>query len=95
MVGNYFDLSKKAASQELLSRLNVAVVDAAIGIYAEAATTPNHANRLALALAVVNSPESYAKRMIWTVVKLATDETDANLKNAVLVCWNGFAGMAA
>lgn len=93
MNGTYYELWELAVQEDLRNRLQIALVDAAIAIYAEAPTTANHANRIALALQVVNSPESYARRMVWAIVKLATTDSDADLKAAILVVWNAFAGM--
>jgi hypothetical protein len=93
MQGTYYELWEKAVSEDLRNTLQIALVDAAITVYAESDATPNHANRIALALQVVNSPETYARRMVWAIVKIATDATDASLKAAALTAWNAFAGM--
>lgn len=83
-------------NNEYLEKLGVAVVKAAINVVQEAGTVPNHANRIILAQAVLNSPESYARLMIYGVAvtdAVQTAPTDANILAAVLANWNAYAGV--
>ena len=92
-MATYQQIRDMAVNQDIVGRLAVALVDAAIQIYAEDDTTPNHANRVAYAKSVASSPMSYAERMIWAVALMATGTQDADLKEACLLVWNAFAGI--
>lgn len=82
-----------AVNTDFQQRLAVAVADAAIAVYTEATTVPNHAARAAYATEAVKNPEAIAKQMTWAVVMLANDDADATLKQTVMGIWNAFAGV--
>lgn len=64
----YTEILTAARDDTLNQKVRVAVVIAAEVIRTEAAGTANHANRVAWAKTVYQSPEAVAERMIWAVL---------------------------
>jgi hypothetical protein len=82
-----------------LQRIAISLVKAAIAISSEATGTANHANRVALAKAVVNSPDNFATLFAVGITgQLAvgpdpTIITDAQIDGQVSGIWNTYAGV--
>ncbi len=93
MALTYKQAREIAVNQDHIATVAVALVKAALDVYAEVDTTPNHANRLALAHDVLLSPESHAKLFIWAVAFNATTTADAAILTAVKSVWNYYAGI--
>lgn len=93
-----FDL---ALNNEMIGKkVQMAIVDAAIDVQAEPPATANHANRAALALAVLREPEKWTPLFaraveINPVVQAAGAlALDGDIKFAVASVWNAYAGVA-
>lgn len=65
-------------------------------VVVEAATVPNHDNRVALMRAVVNDPEAWGRRFAYAVAMLGGTgaSTDAQLKTFVGQVWDAFSGLS-
>lgn len=97
MAWTYKEQWQQAVDVDNVLLVKVAIVKAAIAISAEDGETANHANRVALAQQVLQSPQAWAERFIWGVVTDATVQSapsDANIYNAVAGQWNAYAGVA-
>ncbi len=94
MALTYKQVREIAVNQDHIATVTVACVKAAIDVYTEAGTTPNHVNRVALAHEVLLSPENYSKLMIWAVAFVTNGTTDADILAAVKLVWNAYAGNA-
>jgi hypothetical protein len=57
-------LVTQASMNGFLSQVLGSLVNAAIGVFTEAGTTPNHANRLAYARAIAANPQTQASNML-------------------------------
>ena len=88
----YKNVREIAVNQDHLATVQVALVQAALNIVAEAADTPNHAARVALAYKVLQEPYAYATKMIWAIALTASATTDAAILSAVGAVWNAYAG---
>jgi hypothetical protein len=90
-----------AQSGTLTNQIAMSLVNAAIAISSEATSTTNHANRVALAKAVLNNPVGYAQVFAAGIVDnlsldtaaLAAAATDAQLDGSVSALWNAYAGV--
>lgn len=67
-MATYLEISALYQDAALRQRIAVACVIAAEGIRAELDTVPQHAERLAWARKVFNSPGTVADAMIWPVL---------------------------
>ena len=96
-MATYAGIYDKAHNIDFVNRVEVAMVQAAIAISAEAGNVVNHANRVALARDVLMNPVHYSGVM---AVGVATDSnvqgqpTDQNLASAIASQWNAYAGVA-
>jgi len=93
----FLQIWQASVDQDVVNRVKVAVVKAAIAISAEPAATPNHANRGAYARSVLMDPDGSAKRMTLGVVTDAAVQatrSDEAIYNAVAGQWNAYAGVA-
>ena len=88
MNGTYSELRDKAVSHDLIERLIMALTDVAITVYMNAGETEQHKK---YAVQVARSPRGIAEQMKFAVVFLATDDSDAQLKNAAHAVFNVFA----
>lgn len=80
-----------------VQRITAAAVRAALDISAESAQTANHANRVALAKAVLNAPLTYGPLFALGVAVDPTavaNMTDANYLAIVKQNWDAYAGVA-
>jgi len=93
MALTYKQIREIAVNQDHIATVCVALVKAALDVYAEEATVPNHANRSVLANSVLLNPESHAKLFIWAVAFTATTTADAAILTAVKGVWNYYAGV--
>jgi hypothetical protein len=93
MALTYKQIREIAVNQDHIATVAVALVKAALDVFAEEATVPNHANRLTLAHEVLLNPEQHAKLFIWAVAFSATGTTDAAILTAVKSVWNHYAGV--
>lgn len=81
MALSYLEIyDKLAVDANLLHRTTVALVKAAVDVFAEDPGTDNHVNRMDLANAIANSPEQYALRFVF-VVGSATDTVEKALQD--------------
>lgn len=77
-----------------IQRVEMAMLATANNLNAEAAGTPNHANRMALMKAVSNDPEGWAPRfaLVVAVQQIDTNSTDAQIQAMCSTVWNTLAG---
>jgi hypothetical protein len=57
-------LVTQAATNGFLAQVLGSLISAAIGVFSELGTTPNHANRLAFARAIAANPQTQATNML-------------------------------
>jgi hypothetical protein len=84
-----------AAFDPLLgARLQQQIVTSAIAIASEPSNTPDHANRIALALQVVRNPGGWLAAFQQAVASQGVDNTatDLAIANAVAAVWNAVSG---
>jgi len=84
-----------AAVDPLLgARLQQQIVTSAIAIAAEASNTPDHVNRVALALQVARNPGGWLNAFQQAVASQGIDNmaTDAAIATAVAAVWNAVSG---
>jgi hypothetical protein len=89
----------------LLRQIRAACVSTAIDIITEADTTPNHANRISLAVSVVNNPVAGERFLmpilvvnstaLWAFVRQGSALADSDVKNNISATWNAVAGVSA
>lgn len=91
----YTDTYSLAETTIFRQQCMVSLVQAAINIAAEVDTTENHANRVALAHAVLREPERHTNLMSYAIAQYAADETDASVDAAVGGVWNAYANAYA
>lgn len=85
-----------ARDPDLLRRVEIAIINAAIAINNEANTVPGHTIRAAYAKQVVQQPAVYAVSFAGGVVSDGlTDQTasDASLQVRINSLWNTYAGV--
>ena len=93
MALTYKQVREIAVNQDHIATVAVALVKAALDVFAEVDTTPNHANRIILANSVLLNPENHAKLFIWAVAFTATTTTDVAILTAVKGVWDYYAGI--
>ena len=87
----------------LLGQIRPAAVSDALDIVSEAADTPNHANRVALATRIARDP-TVAEQMLaafltasnaqmWAYVRQGTVLADSDVKSYLAAVWNAIAGV--
>lgn len=83
------------ADQTFAQRVEIAMLQAAQNIAAEATSTTNHANRVALAKAASLAPKQYAPLFTEMLAAQAIDtsSTDAAINTMVASVWNTLAGV--
>lgn len=81
-MATYAELLQASDNSVLHDKMRVAVIIAAQTVWTEAGTTPNHANRLIWAKAVFASPETEARRMLWSVLAQNSTLTLAQILGA-------------
>jgi hypothetical protein len=91
----YTDTYSLAETTIFRQQCMVSLVQSAISISAEPDTTDNHANRIALAHAVLREPERHTNLMSYAIAYYATDETDTALDTAVGSVWDAYANAYA
>ena len=89
----------------LLRQIRTACVSAGLDIVTEADTTPNHANRVGLATAIINNPVAGERFLmpiltvnnaaLWAFVRQGSILADSDVKNNVSATWNAVAGVSA
>lgn len=75
--------------------IQAAVIQQAIAITSELASTTDHVNRAALATNVLRSPNQYLSSFCQAVASQAIDKTatDAVILTTVAAVWNAIAGV--
>ncbi len=78
-----------------IAKVTQSAVKTAIAVSSEAPSTPFHAQRVALATAVLNSPIDFGRRLTHGVATQVAGETptDPNIDTAVSAIWNAYAGV--
>jgi len=103
MALNYAQRADAAADGNFVKRVMVGAVKLANYTAAsEPENTPNHANRVAFASAVLANPGAYAPQLALGVltqgvadeIESADDLTDTNIQSALESMWNAYAGVA-
>lgn len=81
-------------SQHFRARVIMAATTAALAISSETSTTPDHANRVALAKQVLNAPDNFTYAFAQALASQSIDDTstDAQINVGVASVWNGMAG---
>ena len=84
----------ETTNPQLQGRIQMAVAKAAQDISSEAADTPNHASRVALASRVAQSPTAYtgAFTNLLCAEGITNGSTDAEIESMVSAVWNTMAG---
>lgn len=89
--------TQAAAAQDpaFLTLIQAAIIQQAIAICAEAASTADHVNRVNLATAILRSPNGYIQSFAQAVASQAVDKTatDAVILATVSAVWNAIAGV--
>lgn len=86
-----------AVNSSFVEQVKIGIVKAAIAISAESDQTPNHANRVAYARAVLANPTGYASNMAFGIATnddVQAAASDTNVYNAIAGQWNAYAGTA-
>lgn len=94
----YSDNYAAALNIAFQQRVQGSMIAAAISISAEATSTADHGNRVALARQVMQSPQSWVQSFSFAVaVNLAVTSvsavTDAQIDTSVAAIWNAMAGV--
>lgn len=78
-----------------LAKVTQSAVKAAIAVNSEAPATAFHAQRVAFATTVLNSPNDLGRRLAHGVATQVAGAapTDANIDTAVSSIWNAYAGV--
>lgn len=89
---NQFNAVENVTS--LLDAITMSLCFTAQAIATEATSTTNHANRVALARAVANNPQSFAQSFAFMLGAQGIDQTspDTDINNMVSAVWNCMAG---
>ncbi len=89
-----------AHNPDFIERVMIAAIDAAVDTSSEATSgdPETDANRIQFAQDMVRRPRELAEKVSYAVVTRTAIITDANptdvkIKQAVLLCWNTFAGL--
>jgi hypothetical protein len=93
----YVDQAALAINAEFMSRVRMAMLDAATDIYSESTATTHHAQRGDLAVNVVRDPARWSAAFVELIcadsTSLTTGSSDADIKTAISSVWNVIAGI--
>jgi hypothetical protein len=98
----YIDQAALATNLSFISRIQVAIVKAAVDIMGEATdgqgqpTMSNHIKRAALAQKVLENPSRMAETMVWGVIANAAitdNSTDNDIQWIVNSIWDDYSGI--
>jgi len=101
---SFINTADLADSASFKARVKVTVATVAVSVWAEDATgmsEQRHDKRLALARAVLASPQQYADLFVWpvlanvTIAQAGLDATDGDLQYQVGQVWDAMAGVTA
>ncbi len=81
--------------QSFINTVQIAICAAAVAISSEVNTTTNHANRCALAKAVLAGPSSHAPLFAASLASQGINKasTDTAINNGVASVWDAHAGV--
>src|SRR2546425_10571290 len=95
-VATFKEQAGVASDGDFRTRVEIAMLAAAIAVQGEAPATPNHANRAAYAKLVLNAPESYVTLFSLAICafnsSLTSVSPDATIQSDVNAVWNALAG---
>jgi len=88
------DQFAETTNPALQSRVQMATLSAAQAISSEAASTPNHQNRINLAQNVARSPDGFKVPFtnLLCAEGITSQSTDAEINNMVSAVWDTMAG---